>query len=57
MCGDRAYVEGTYGDCECGEMGSWTDKGGGDYCLGVSRSFPASMEGDEWQGILFVDGV
>jgi len=57
MCGDRVYVEGTYGDCECGEMGSWTDKGGGDYCLGVSRSFPASMEGDEWQGILFVDGV
>jgi hypothetical protein len=57
MCGDRVYVEGPYGDCDCGEMGSWTDKGRGDYCLGVSRSFRANMEGDKRQGRLCFDAV
>ena len=49
MQGNRGDVEGTFRGGECGEMGSWTDKGG-DYCLWFSRPFHSSMEGDEWQG-------
>jgi hypothetical protein len=54
MHGNRGDVEGTFRGGECGEMGSSTDEGGGDYCRWFSRPFRSSMEGDEWQGTFSV---